>query len=273
MLLNSLTIPVFLAERENPYKRQRYAVEKLANYIPLVTTVVASVFTILLLWQYAHRKKIHQLVWTTAMALYAIAAFMEFLANPEIIGPSILLIKVYYVSAGPLVGLLGAGVLFLLVKRKFANLYLGLVVILALALLAGVMFASFDQSSIDTSFQKGLAQGFHDASTSFPPTARIPFITLSATGGTVLVVGALYSFVRDRRRIYNIPLLLGGLLPTVGGSLLGILNNADVFFEFELAGTVFLFIGFVMSMRYIGKKPVKTAAAPEKSDTEGSNTR
>jgi len=234
----------------------------LANYIPLITTIVASVFTILLLWQYIHRKKIHQLVWTTAMALYAISAFMEFLANLDIIGPSIPLIKVYYVSAGPLVGLLGAGVLFLLVKRKFANIYLGAVVVLAIALLGAVMLADFDQAKIDTSFQKGLAQGFHDVSTSFPLTARIPFIVLSATGGIVLVVGALYSFVRDRSRTYNIPLLLGGLLPSLGGSLLGLLNSADVFFEFELAGTVFLFAGFVMSMRYIGKKPVKEAAKP-----------
>ncbi len=200
------------------------------------------------------------------MALYAISAFMEFLANPGILGPSIPLIKVYYASAGPLVGLLGAGVLYLLVKRKFANIYLGAVVILAVVLLGAAMLADFDQAKVDTSFQKGLAQGFHDVSTSFPATARIPFAVLSATGGIVLVVGALYSFVRDRSRIYNIPLLLGGLLPSLGGSLLGLLNSADVFFEFELAGTVFLFAGFVMSMRYIGKKPVKEVAkTPEEA--------
>lgn len=197
------------------------------------------------------------------MALYAISAFAEFLANPDMLGPSIPLIKVYYVSAGPLVGLLGAGVLYLLVKRKFANIYLGAVVVLAIALLGAVALADFNQGKIDESFQKGLAQGFHEVSTSFPPTARIPFAVLSATGGIVLVVGALYSFVRDRSRTYNIPLLLGGLLPSIGGSLLGLLNSADVFFEFELAGTVFLFAGFVMSMRYIiSKKPVKEAAKP-----------
>lgn len=200
------------------------------------------------------------------MALYAISAFAEFLANPDVIGPSIPLIKVYYASAGPLVGLLGAGVLYLLVKRKFANIYLGAVIILAIALLGAVMLADFDHAKIDASFQEGLAQGFHGVSTSFPLTARIPFAVMSATGGIVLVVGALYSFVRDRSRTYNIPLLLGGLLPSLGGSLLGLLNSADVFFEFELAGTVFLFAGFVMSMRYIGKKPAKEIAkTPEEA--------
>ncbi len=265
----------------------RYRKVKLANYIPLITTIVASVFTILLLWQYLHRKKIHQLVWTTAMALYAISAFAEFLANPDYIGPSIPLIRIYYVSAGPLVGLLGAGVLYLLVKRKFANIYLGVVIALSLFLFVGGMLANLDSAKIEAGFQKGLPEGFREASTSFPfPTARLPFILLSSTGGTVLVGGALYSFIRDRSRVYNIPLLLGGLLPSLGGTLLGILNSADVFFEFELAGTVFLFTGFVMSMRYIGKKPAKepaktseeaaavfkTAKVPEKSSEEDTET-
>jgi hypothetical protein len=50
-----------------------------------------------------------------------------------------------------------------------------------------------------------------------------------------------------------IALLLGGLLPSVGGGLLGLLRSADIFFEFELAGTILLFIGFVLSMRYLSK--------------------
>jgi len=44
---------------------------------------------------------------------------------------------------------------------------------------------------------------------------------------------------------------MGGLFPSLGGFLLGIMDNADIFFEFELAGTIFLFLGFIMSMRYL----------------------
>jgi hypothetical protein len=55
------------------------------------------------------------------------------------------------------------------------------------------------------------------------------------------------------RKTYNIPLILGGLFPSLGGFLLGIMGNADIFFEFELAGTVFLFLGFVMSIKYLAR--------------------
>jgi len=189
------------------------------------------------------------------MGLYALSAFMEYLVNPDIFGVNIDLIKIYYASAGPLVGLLGAGVLYLLVRKKIANTYLGLVILLSIGLLIGVLTSDLNEEEIEIGFEENLAEGFRETSTSFPFfQARIFFILLSSTGGILLVGGALYSFVRDRSRTYNIPLLLGGLFPSLGGTLLGILDNPDVFFEFELFGTIFLFIGFVMSMGYIQRK-------------------
>ncbi|MFQ6134844.1 MAG: hypothetical protein ACE5KU_03395, partial [Nitrososphaerales archaeon] len=227
----------------------------LADYIPLITTIVASVFTILLIWQYAHRRKIHQAIWTLAMALYAVSAFMEYLANPDVMGPSVTLIKIYYVCTAPLVGLLGSGVLYLLVRRKVANAYLAIVVILSLALLVGGGSADLSEEDIAAVFEEGLREGFGEASTSFPfVAARLPAILLNSTGGTLLIGGALYSYVRDRSRTYNIFLILGGLFPFIGGTLLGIFHYPYVFFEFELAGTVFLFLGFVMSMRYLRRR-------------------
>ncbi len=227
----------------------------LTDYIPLITTIVASTFTILLLWQYAHRRKIHQAIWTLAMSLYAVSSFMEFLANPDIIGPSITLIKIYYVSAAPLVGFLGAGVLYLLVRRKVANAYLGIVIILALALLVGGGSANLSEEDIAAGFEVNLAEGFGGASTSFPfVAARLPAILLNITGGTLLIGGALYSYVRDRSRTYNIPLILGGLFASTAGASLGFLNNPDAFFEFHLAGVVFLFLGFIMSMGYLRRR-------------------
>jgi hypothetical protein len=86
-----------------------------------------------------------------------------------------------------------------------------------------------------------------------PTTARIPAIILNITGALFLIGGSLFSYIRDRSRTYNIPLFLGGILPSLGGALLGFFNNPDIFFEFELAGTVLLFLGFVLSIRYLSK--------------------
>ena len=226
----------------------------MANYIPLITTIVALTFTILLLWQFLNRRKIHQVIWTIAMALFAIAALMEFLANPDISGASGTLIKIYYASAAPLVGLLGSGVLYLLVPRKIAHIYLGIVIMLALALLVGVLSTHLSEVAISEAFQLSLPEGFREAVGLFPfLTARLPSILLNITGGILLIGGALLSFITDMRKTYNIPLMMGGLFPSLGGFLLGIMDNADIFFEFELIGTIFLFLGFIMSMRYLAR--------------------
>ena len=226
----------------------------MVNYIPLITTIVALTFTILLLWQFLNRKKIHQVIWAIAMALFAVAALMEFLANPDISGASGTLIKIYYASAAPLVGLLGSGVLYLLVPRKIAHIYLGIVIMLALALLVGVLSTHLSEVAISEAFQLSLPEGFRGAVRLFPfLTARLPSILLNITGGILLIGGALFSFITDMRKTYNIPLILGGLFPSLGGFLLGIMGNADIFFEFELAGTVFLFLGFVMSIKYLAR--------------------
>ena len=74
---------------------------------------------------------------------------------------------------------------------------------------------------------------------------------LNITGAIFLIGGSLFSYVRDRSRTYNIPLVLGGIFPSLGGASLGFFNNANIFFEFELAGTILLFLGFILSMRYL----------------------
>jgi len=97
------------------------------NILPLLTAIVAAAFTYMLARQYIERKKFHQLLWTFAMLFYAITAFMEFLMNPDILGPSVIAFKVYYILAAPLVGLLGAGVVYLLAGKRKADIFLGFI--------------------------------------------------------------------------------------------------------------------------------------------------
>jgi hypothetical protein len=231
----------------------------MANYIPLLTTVVSAVFSVLLLWQYMHRRKRHQLIWTVALALYSLTAFMEFLANPDILGPSLSLIRVYYSGTGPMVGLLGAGVLCLLASRRWSDAYLWLVLVLSAVVVLSTFSAQISAVEMQSAFSAGLPQGFRAIVMKFPMTARIPTIILNITGALFLVGGALFSYIRDRSRTYNIPLVLGGVLPSLGGASLGFFNNADIFFEFELAGTVLLFLGFILSIRYLSKMDHRTS--------------
>ena len=231
----------------------------MANHIPLITSLVSAIFTVLLFWQYTHRRKRHQLIWTAALALYSLTAFMEYLANPDIMGPGLLLVKLYYSGTGPTVGLLGAGVLYLLASKRWSDGYLAAVLVLSAIVVLSTFCVQISSAEISSAFKGGLPQGFRAIVMEFPVTARVPTIILNITGAIFLIGGALFSYVRDRRRAYNIPLSLGGILPSLGGASLGFFNNADIFFEFELAGTALLFLGFIVSVRYLGRLNDRTS--------------
>ena len=62
------------------------------------------------------------------MIFYDVSALMEFLINGDILGPSVIAFKVYYVLASPLVGLLGAGLMYLLARKRIADAFLYLVI-------------------------------------------------------------------------------------------------------------------------------------------------
>jgi len=240
-------------------------VEKV-NYYPLLTTIVAAIFTLLLARQFVKRRKIHQILWTVAMLFYALTAFMEFLMNDDLMGANATVFRIYYVLAAPLVGLLGAGVVYLLARKRIADYFLGFVVVLSFGLVITGLTTSIDESVIVESFSGELAEGFRAATHAYPMTVRIFSIILNSVGGTILIGGALYSFIRDRSRTYNLLIFIGGLLPMIGGSLMGLLGDPNLFFEFELGGTVFLFLGFIFSDIYLKKRELTASDLRSQSE-------
>lgn len=229
------------------------------NIFPLFTTIVAGAFTFSLFKQYQDRKKFHQLLWTLAMLAYAIAALMEFLMNGDILGPTVWAFKVYYVLSAPLVGLLGAGVMYLLVDKKKADIFTGIITILSLVLLVKGFTQPIDQAVLVEAFNGPLGEAFHKAIHAYTMDVRKYAIGINIIGGMTLILGAVYSFIKDRRRTYNVFFVLGGLFPGLGGTLMGIFGDPNLFFEFELIGTIFLYAGFIYSYRFIKDRDEKIA--------------
>jgi uncharacterized membrane protein len=228
------------------------------NYLPLLSTIVAFIFTIYQIRQYVHRKRTHQLLWIIALFFYGVATLIEFLMNPDLLGASPFLFQIYYVLAASLVGLLAAGVIFLLLGSRLGRYFLTFVVIVALGLILMSSLTPIDAAVLRESFSGELADAFQTASHAYPFSVRIFSIILNSVGGTILIGGAILSYLRDRSRTYNLFLVIGALLPMMGGYLIGIIGSSDVFFEFELGGIVFLFVGFLLSDRYIKAREINS---------------
>jgi hypothetical protein len=92
-------------------------------------------------------------------------------------------------------------------------------------------------------------------------TVRRYAIITNIVASLAPILGALYSFLRDRRRTYNLLIFTGGVMPVIGGSVLAFFHESSLFFIFELGGTVFLYLRFIYSDTFIKTKEARVASA------------
>lgn len=216
------------------------------NIIPLFTSIISFVFAALLLRQLIQRRKIHQLMWTIALLFYGISTLMELLMNPEILSFNVSIFIVFYITASSLVGFLGSGQLYLILKNKISHIFLLFVIIFTVALFFTLMFTPFPTPPPPSE----LGEDIRALSSSYDISVRVYAIVLASVGGTVLLVGSIYSFVRDIKRYYALFFTLGAIFPLLRNVPFGYLGN-------ELAGVICLFIGYVLSVLYMNKQNVE----------------
>ncbi len=149
---------------------------------PLATAIIGTVFTALLARQYVARRGPHQLAWAIGFLIYAAAAFME--AYSEYAGSwNHTVYRIYIVMAASLVGFLGLGVLFLVLRKPlWGRVFLAYLLAATAVFLAGT----------------------------FP---RIMSLFLNIPGTVFLLGGALYSIIRPYpAEMVGAALLLWGFL-------------------------------------------------------------
>jgi hypothetical protein len=100
-------------------------------------------------------------------------------------------------------------------------------------------------------FQTSAVYGIYFAVSAFAAVPRNLTMILNSLGAVLVVGGGLFSFVVDRRRYYALLIAAGALMNAIGGILLGVLGIPDVFFYFEFLGIIFLFLGFLLSSRFV----------------------
>ncbi|MFX1406154.1 MAG: hypothetical protein ACFFBW_04305 [Promethearchaeota archaeon] len=191
-------------------------------------------------------------MWTLAIFSYGIASLMEFLMNPDLLNFNGILFNTFYFNSSLLVGLLGAGQLYLITQHKISAIFLGFIITLSIGLIISLSLTPFPTG---LSFLGELGKDIRIISDAYPYSVRIYAILLASVGGTMLLFGSLYSFIRDRTRYYTLFFALGALMPMLRNIPFGYLGN-------ELIGLIFLFLGFLLSMFHLKSQKIQESSIP-----------
>jgi len=213
---------------------------------PLATGVIGTVFTVLLIRQYLARRGPHQLVWAIGFFIYAAAAFME--AYSEYIGGwGQTLYRIYIVMAASLVGFLGLGAAYLILRRAiWGRIFL----IYLLAATAVFLVGTFTHPLVEGNLAAGITVGGKGlgASGTFP---RFMSMFLNIPGTIFLLGGAVFSIVRFaakkeyRYRVWaNVLIAAGTVVIAAAGSRARMGQTAGLY-PAEMIGAALLLWGFL----------------------------
>lgn len=233
--------------------------------LPFTSALISFIFAIALFRRYLVRRGPHLLLWGIGMVLYGIGGFCE--GYYGAIGWHPLIFRLWYLAGAILVAAwLGQGTVYLLAKRRWANVLMVLLGLGSLYAAFRVFGAELDPSLMTASMHTGSELSGHAIVT---PGVRSLTPIFNLYGTVTLVGGALYSawiFWRKRvllhRTIGNILIAVGATLPAFGGafSRMGI---PGALYISELLGAILLFIGFLRATT-----PMKKDQADQRAQTE-----
>ena len=233
--------------------------------ISALDVIVSGAFAISVFRQYAARRKMHQLMWGIAIAIWAIAVAAELAATLR--GRwGLITYRAYYATGALLIpAWLGMGTLYLIFPKRVNDWVLG--VLSVLSVLGIVLIATW---SIDSNVLYAVAAGA-------VPLKVFPFfpiqlllIILNSLGALAFILGALWSVVlfawkrQNRERAIATGLIaIGGIIAAVAHSA-GVLSGIELFRISELVAVLFIFVGYLLS-NAPATRPVKAATQPASS--------
>lgn len=219
----------------------------ISTVLPSISFLVSITFAAFIFRRYLLKRGAHLLLWGIGMTFYALGGFCE--AANAALGWNPLIFRLWYLFGAILVAAwLGQGTVYLLAKRRLANLLMGILVVGSIYAGYRIFTAQLDPSLMTSSLHTG-SELSGSAIVTSGVRSLTPFFNLYGT--LALVGGAGYSawlFFRKRillhRTIGNVLIAAGALMPAFGGtfSRMGIPNALYIS---ELLGAVLMFIGFI----------------------------
>jgi hypothetical protein len=217
------------------------------HYVPVVTTVLAAIFSAEIFRRYReHPERLHLLWWALGIAVYGVGTFTE--ATTSIVGWNEPTFRAWYISGALLGGApLAQGTVYLLLSRRTAHILTALLITFVLIASVAVILSPIDYSQVETHRLTGRVFQWQWV------RAFSPFVNMYAV--VFLIGGAILSALRytanpatRHRVIANVLIAIGAILPGIGGTATR-MGYTEVLYVTELAGLLLTWLGYRMSVR------------------------
>ncbi len=86
------------------------------SVFPVIATIISAIFAVMVLRQYMRRRRIYQFVWFVSLVMFTVSAGFETMS--EFMGWNVEIYRIYLVLAASQVALMGAGALYLILKKN-----------------------------------------------------------------------------------------------------------------------------------------------------------
>lgn len=217
------------------------------HYLPIATTMMAVVFTLVLLRRYRHKGKgAHLLWWATGVFFYGLGTALE--SAITIFGNSIALNKSWYIAGALLGGYpLAQGTVYLLARRRTAHVLTAITLPVIAVLAVLVILSPAIPAALEAHRPSGDVLGWQWIRP-FTPIVN-GYAGLFLIGGAIL---SAWRFAKHKstanRALGNALIAAGALLPAIGGSMAkyGIVEGLYVG---EFLGLILIWMGYARCVR------------------------
>lgn len=235
------------------------------TFVPFVSAIISFIFAFFVFNRYLKKRGPHLLLWGLGMTFYGIGGFCE--AYFGAFGWNALVYRLWYLFGAMLVAAwLGQGTVYLLAKRRWANVTMIILGLGSLYAALRIFSAELDPSLLTTSLRTGTELSGHAIVT---PGVRTLTPFFNMYGLVTLVGGAVYSawiFYRKRvllhRTIGNILIAVGALAPGIGGAF-SRFGVPGALYLGELIGAILMFAGFIRATTPMAEKQIDTDTASQ----------